>query len=141
MLVGLSNIGSNIFYNGMIIGAAELFGDITALFLVKKVKRKPLLLFSVLLSSIIGVGHIFIGVDSSCNNGELNCLKSSVASVLAMIIKYVVTIGNALIFVYSTELLPTKIKATGLGICIFVGRAGSMIAPIIAEYSKVYGFH
>lgn len=122
-------------------GSAELLGDLSALVLVKKSKRKTLLLSCVLISSIFSLSHFFIGADITCPNGEIHCTKSYIASGLAMIVKYTVTIGYAVIFVYATELLPTKIRATGLGFCIFVGRAGSMAAPLIAEYSKNFNIH
>ena len=139
--MGLGNLGSNIYVNGVIVGVAEVMGNLTALFLIKNTKRKKLILTCILISSLCGLLHLFIGTDITCPNSETNCPKSNIITAFAMIVKYSVTIGYTVIFVYSTELLPTKIKATGLGICTFIGRAGSMIAPIITEYSKSFGIH
>lgn len=49
-----------------------------------------------------------------------------------MLGKLSITATFAVIFVYTTELFPTVIRDTGLGICNSAARLGSIAAPYIA---------
>eukprot|EP01016_Furgasonia_blochmanni_P031710 TRINITY_DN3271_c0_g1_i14.p1 TRINITY_DN3271_c0_g1~~TRINITY_DN3271_c0_g1_i14.p1 ORF type:complete len:382 (-),score=67.16 TRINITY_DN3271_c0_g1_i14:105-1250(-) len=141
LIFGLDNIGSDIYVNGLIVSASEVVGYLIAASLIKKTPRKTLLGVCLLVSSTLGLTYIFLGTKAHCPNGEEDCFKTYLESFLAMTIKLGSSIIMSVIFVYASELLPTRLRATGMGFCIFVGRLGSMLAPAIAQYSKVLGIH
>jgi hypothetical protein len=49
--------------------------------------------------------------------------------VLFLMGKFAITISFTVVYVYTTEMFPTEIRHSLLGVCAMVGRIGSMIAP------------
>ncbi len=40
----------------------------------------------------------------------------------------------AIIYLYSTELFPTNVRTTGLGICSMIGRLGAILGTFSNDY-------
>jgi len=56
------------------------------------------------------------------------------------LLKYVSAALFTLTYVYISEVFPSRVRATGVSICISSGRLGSMGAPLIVESLKIKGF-
>lgn len=58
----------------------------------------------------------------------------------AYLVKYVSSAFFTLSYVYLSEVFPSKIRASGLSLCIAFGRVGSILSPIIVESLHIKGF-
>lgn len=98
--------------------AAALLGGLTAAVLVEKWGRRPSLFasytFTTLAIVVIYIMHTLPGMVFGY------CL-----------IQFGVTWAYITGYVVSSEILPTQIRATGLGVSVAVGRLGAVIAPIM----------
>ena len=54
-----------------------------------------------------------------------------VTVVLAMIGKFFNVLAFEVLFLFTAELIPTKVRTVGMGFCYCIGRIGGMIAPFI----------
>jgi MFS family permease len=101
---------------------AALLGGITASFLVEVWGRRLSLLisysFTVLAILAIYTAQTLAGMVF------FYCL-----------IQFGVTWAYISAYVVSSEVLPTRIRATGLGISVAVGRLGAMLAPLLLAYA------
>ena len=98
--------------------AAALLGGLTAALLVEAWGRRASLLVSYSFTALAIV--------------PLYVLHSLPGMVLAYcLIQYCVTWAMISGYVVSSEVLPTRIRATGLGISVAVGRVGAMVAPLL----------
>ena len=52
---------------------------------------------------------------------------------LAMLGKFSASAAYAIIYLYSSELLPTSVRNTGMGVCSMMARVGAMTAPKIND--------
>lgn len=53
--------------------------------------------------------------------------------------KFAITVSFTVLYIYTSELFPTNLRQSLLGICSMFGRFGSMLAPqtpLLARYSK-----
>lgn len=57
---------------------------------------------------------------------------------LAMVGKFTASAAYAIIYLYSSELLPTSVRNTGMGICSMMARFGSMLAPKINDLVVIF---
>ncbi|GFR89934.1 organic cation transporter protein [Elysia marginata] len=55
--------------------------------------------------------------------------------------KFCISAAFNTMWLYTSELLPTSARQSGIGICSFVGRIGGMISPYIASLDNVIGGH
>lgn len=58
----------------------------------------------------------------------------------AYLVKYVASAFFTLSYVYLAEVFPSKVRASGVSLCIAAGRLGSILSPIIVELLHVKGF-
>lgn len=59
-----------------------------------------------------------------------------VAISLEMMGKFALTITYTIVYMYTTELYPTVLRNTALGVCSMAARIGGIIAPYFAYLSK-----
>lgn len=58
---------------------------------------------------------------------------------LAMTGKFFVSIGFAIIYVYTAEMYPTPVRTIGLGAGSMFARLGSLLAPFVADLVSMLG--
>jgi MFS transporter, SP family, galactose:H+ symporter len=97
---------------------------IIALMLIDRLGRKPLLIFS---SGSVSIFLILLGIASLLPNSSMKILMLTIG-MFGFVFSYSVGIG-VVVWLAMSELLPTKIRAKGLAICLF---ANSMISTVIA---------
>ena len=71
--------------------------------------------------------------------GGLSLLLTAVLSselakqILSQAGRFLITASFAMVYQYTTEMMPTVVRNAGLGSCAFMGRIGSVIAPYIGR--------
>ncbi len=98
--------------------AAALLGGLTAALLVEAWGRRASLLVSYTFT-VLAILVIY----------EMHTLPGMVLGYC--LIQYGVTWGYISAYVVSSEILPTRIRATGLGVSVAIGRLGAVIAPLM----------
>mmetsp|Transcript_45185 Transcript_45185/g.96136 ORF Transcript_45185/g.96136 Transcript_45185/m.96136 type:complete len:527 (-) Transcript_45185:14-1594(-) len=113
---------SNIYLQSLYFALANIPGNLAATFLVDRVGRKALLFGSMAMASL-SLGLAAHGA-SKADAGQLQVIISSCSfhSFLVM--------GWCALSVMTSELFPTSIRGTGMGVCAGVGR----LAGILVQY-------
>ena len=71
--------------------------------------------------------------------GGLSLLLTAILSselakqILSQAGRFLITASFAMVYQYTTEMMPTVVRNAGLGSCAFMGRIGSVIAPYIGR--------
>ncbi|XP_071801412.1 organic cation transporter protein-like [Asterias amurensis] len=76
--------------------------------------------------------------------GGVACLATIFMSVgiwrtaVAMLGKFCISATYSIIYLYSTELFPTPVRAVGLGVCSVAARIGGILSPVILLLGDVF---
>jgi MFS family permease len=101
---------------------AALAGGITASFLVESWGRRTSLFVSYALTLV----SILVIYAASCGAASLPGMVIGYC-----LVQFCVTWSYISAYVVSSEILPTCLRATGLGVSVAMGRVGAMIAPLL----------
>ena len=120
---------ANLYGGSLIISALFVVGGIPGLWLVEKIGRRKLLLYSFMLATVVLALPLFI---------------PDVGAVTLFIILAIFAIAsgsaNFLQIVYPNELFPTRVRATAVGIGTSVSRIGSAVSTYLMPLAIVnYG--
>ncbi|KAL8606762.1 hypothetical protein ACOMHN_049591 [Nucella lapillus] len=129
------NVGSlsgNLFLNFLFGAVAETLSYIFCLVLLYRVGRRPLHCFSMLLGGGACVATIFPVLYGSKD-------VQWVTITLSMVGRFGISAAFAIIFVYSAELFPTKVRNSGMGLSSFCARIGGIASPFIAALRHYVG--
>jgi putative MFS transporter len=115
---GLENIGS------AFISSLFLIGCVVALFLVNRIGRRPLVIWSFLLSAVALAGLGFFP-------------DAGATVILALFAGYAVFLGGTqiLTWVYPNELFPTEVRGTAVGVASSLSRIGAAIGTYLIPVS------
>ena len=132
LTMNIGDLGGDVFTNFIISGFLELPAYTSAIFfLLYSGRRFPyscsMMLCGLSLLSIMLVPRGVFPQDWP-------------AMVLALLGKTCITFSWAVLFLYSAELFPTQIRASGIGSASFLGRVGGMIAPWIGSLSTLHPY-
>ncbi|CAI9729433.1 organic cation transporter protein-like isoform X1 [Octopus vulgaris] len=123
LLFSSGDLTSNLYLSSFLSGLAEIPAYIILLFTLDRLGRKPLYCTSTILSGIAcivsGFAHVW-GKDLPW-----------ISTTLALVGKFAISSSFAIIFNLTTELFPTVVRNSALGLSSSVGRVGSMLAPYI----------
>jgi len=112
----------------LVIYMAQVPGYYSAAYLVDRIGRKALIVSYMLLGGMSALGLAYAGDN----------LEVTVAGAL---LSFFMNGSYAGLYVYTPELFPTRVRATGSGVASAVGRLGAIASPIIVGYIyPVYGF-
>lgn len=131
-------ISSYLLFNGVILFIAEQDGNkilyvsisgilgilatIISIFTTKYLGRRLSLLIS---NFISGIGFVVITIAVSLNEMVVICF--------AFVCSFSCAASCTILHLYSVEIYPTVIRSSGLGLCISIGRIGSMISPFVTR--------
>ncbi|XP_078267180.1 organic cation/carnitine transporter 2-like [Rhinoraja longicauda] len=118
--LNVPNLHGNDYLNCFLFGAIEIPANIAALLLLRKFPRR-LSLSGILVLS----GGVLLFMNLIPSN------HSILSTVLVLIGKLGNTCAFTMIFVYTSELYPTPIRNTGVGVSSMASRIGSIISPYI----------
>ncbi|XP_067942897.1 organic cation transporter protein-like [Watersipora subatra] len=125
----VTNLLGNVYINNLIAGSAEL-ATVPMTLLSKKLGRKALVIGSLFIGGASLLASTFMGMHLDSNKyGSL------------MILVYMIgKAGIACVFLFdyfwSSEVFPTTLRSSLVGLCSLLARIGSILAPIIADLSN-----
>ena len=65
------------------------------------------------------------------------CLFQTLRNTLLYIAKNAASGAFGLIFIYTSELLPTSVRGTGLGLCSLMAMVGALATPFMGDLAEV----
>eukprot|EP00095_Tigriopus_kingsejongensis_P002623 maker-scaffold290_size220039-snap-gene-0.6 protein:Tk02623 transcript:maker-scaffold290_size220039-snap-gene-0.6-mRNA-1 annotation:"solute carrier family 22 member 15-like" len=121
------NLGSDIYVSLALISLIEIPSYIVCIFLMDHLGRKPTLSASLFITGIpcIIAGFLQPGAGKTA---------------LALIGKFGASAAYSVVYLFTTELYPTEIRNTGLGLCCMFARIGGIAAPQVAIYLPKVAF-
>ncbi|GAB1603027.1 organic cation transporter protein-like [Argonauta hians] len=123
LVFGSSSIVDNFYLSNLLMAVVELISYVILIFLMKKWGRKPLYSSSIILAGVSCFVSGFVKVWAK----DIRWL-----SILLLLIgKFAASASFAIIYNYTTELFPTVIRNSVLGLSSCFGRFGSMAAPYV----------
>jgi OCT family organic cation transporter-like MFS transporter 4/5 len=138
VLLGLATVGNDIYMNSVLVSLAELAAYLSSNTITSKLKRKKALYLFLTIGSIFCMAFLPFSSQSDDADGGTSGL---IQALLTLVVKFCVCIGFGMIYIFASELFPTELRSVGVGVCIFVGRFGSMLAPFILQWSEAIDIH
>ncbi|XP_036362041.1 organic cation transporter protein-like isoform X3 [Octopus sinensis] len=123
LVFGSATLAGNLFVSTSLMAAVELAAYVVLIFLLKKWGRKPLYSSSIILAGFACFASGFVKIWAA----DIVWLST----LLLLVGKFAASASFAIIYNYTTELFPTVIRNTILGLSSCFGRIGSMAAPYI----------
>ncbi|XP_054745877.1 organic cation transporter protein-like [Anastrepha obliqua] len=120
----ISQLSGNIFINVSIGATLGVPGTLICIPMTKYLGRRITLFLSNLLS---GTALLIMAFVPS--------LSSTLTMAMATIGLFGASITFPNVYLYGGELFPTVVRNSGVGLCSFVGRVGSIIAPFVSDMS------
>jgi putative MFS transporter len=112
----------------LLIYIAQIPGYYSAAYLIDRIGRKALIVTYMLLG-----GASALGLANARDNLEV--------TVAGALLSFFMNGSYAGLYVYTPELFPTRVRATGSGVASAIGRLGAIASPIIVGYVyPLYGF-
>ena len=112
----------------LLIYVAQIPGYYSAAYLIDRIGRKALIV-----TYMLAGGASALGLANAHSN-----LQVTLAGAL---LSFFMNGSYAGLYVYTPELFPTEVRATGCGIASAIGRLGAIASPIIVGYIyPIYGF-
>ncbi len=112
----------------LLIYVAQIPGYYSAAYLIDRIGRKALIVSYMLLG-----GASALALANARTNIEV--------TVAGALLSFFMNGSYAGLYVYTPELFPTDVRATGCGIASAIGRLGAIASPIVVGYVyPVYGF-
>ncbi|XP_071959609.1 solute carrier family 22 member 15-like isoform X2 [Antedon mediterranea] len=128
------NLGKNMYLNVALSGLSEMPGYILCIALIDRVGRKRFFSGSFLLGGAACVA-LLLRPFYSGSDGD-----SSLVVYFAMAGKLCISAAFNTAYIYSSELLPTVLRNSGLGVFSAAARVGGIVAPIASTmgFNKTY---
>ncbi|XP_049872917.1 organic cation transporter protein-like [Pectinophora gossypiella] len=124
MNINSVNLSGNQFLNFVYVAAIEIPGFWTAILLLDRVGRKPVLICAYFLCAACQFGFAFIPDG-----------YEGLSMALYLIGKYAIAIVMTSVYVYTAELFPTKYRHSLFAFASMVGRIGSITAPLTPAFA------
>ncbi|KAF7467126.1 Hypothetical predicted protein [Marmota monax] len=127
LVMDLQNFGVSIYLIQVIFGAVDLPAKFVCFLIINSLGRRPAQMASLLLAGIC----ILV-------NGVIPQDQTIVRTSLAVLGKGCLAASFNCIFLYTSELYPTVIRQTGLGMGSMMARVGSIVSPLVSMTAELY---
>ncbi|CAB3255004.1 unnamed protein product [Arctia plantaginis] len=117
------NMSGNKYLNFVAVAAVEIPGFWTAVFLMGKIGRKPVLIGAFWICAACQIAYIFMPPD-----------LYAVSLTVYLIAKFSIAMVMSSVYIYTMELYPTKHRHSLFAYSSMIGRIGSMIAPLTPAF-------
>ncbi|XP_075975357.1 organic cation transporter protein-like [Anticarsia gemmatalis] len=117
--INVVNMSGNRYLNFIAVSAAEIPGYWTAVFLIGRIGRRPVLIGAFWVCAACQIAYIFLPQD-----------VYAISLTVYLIAKYTIAMVMTSVYVYTAELYPTKYRHSLFAYSSMMGRIGSMIAPL-----------
>lgn len=131
------NLSGNFYLNLLISGLIEIPAILFVIFSISKweVGRKKILMFTfALCAGLMG----FIAAIQALQFDFDGNMWSTLVIILAVGGKFAISGAYAVIYLFSTEQVPTVIKNSFLGVCSICGRFGGLLCPYIISLADIW---
>jgi MFS family permease len=120
----------NVYFNALLFAASNLPGNLIAAYFMDKTGRASLLTGSVLAAaaSLMAFAYVAAAQDRATN---VPTVSTAWIVVAACSFQCFTTAAWNAIDVLSSELFPTVVRSTGMGMCAATGRVGAMLAQFV----------
>lgn len=115
------NLGGSIYFNAFLSGLVELPSYALVTHLLGAWGRQKTLVAAMGIASAMCIIYFLL---------PQSAVMARVALALAMVGKFAIAGSFAVLYLYSAELFPTRIRNTAMGICSQASRIGGIIAPL-----------
>uniref|UniRef100_K1Q8B9 Solute carrier family 22 member 15 n=1 Tax=Magallana gigas TaxID=29159 RepID=K1Q8B9_MAGGI len=126
----VSNLGNDVFLNFYLTSIAQIVGFLLCIPLLNGVGRKPVYVGSLFMGGVALLLTIF-PVKYGSSDIEWITFSLSFVGMTGS------SMAVATLFLYSTELFPTVVRNSGLGIANLCACIGGIIAPYIPDLNKI----
>ncbi|XP_065407188.1 solute carrier family 22 member 6-B-like [Chrysemys picta bellii] len=120
LAMDLQNFGVNIFLIQLVFGAVDFPAKFISVFTISFIGRRFTQAFTLILAGLSILANIFVPQD-------LKTLRT----VLAVVGKGCLAASFNCVYLYTSELYPTVIRQSGMGLSNTMARLGSIIAPLV----------
>ncbi|KAM4846111.1 organic anion transporter 3 [Thomomys bottae] len=129
LAMGVEEFGVNIYILQIIFGGVDIPAKLITIFSLSYLGRRTTLVIALLLAGGAILSLIFVPLDMQI-----------VRTAVAVFGKGCLSSSFSCLFLYTSELYPTVIRQTGMGISNVWARVGSMIAPLVKITGEVRPF-
>jgi len=122
----------NVYTNALLFALSNLPGNLLSAFLMDRVGRARLLVGSILAAaaSLIVFAYVAAVDDPEKESDELALSRNWIVLAACSFQCFSIAAWNA-VDVLTSELFPTTVRATGMGMCAASGRVGAMLAQFV----------
>ncbi|OWF37562.1 Organic cation transporter protein [Mizuhopecten yessoensis] len=122
-----ANLSGNFYLNHLLASLVEFPANAVAFVLLDRIGRKKLFILGMVIG---GLCLLLTGVFEHFWPVEIISIS------FAMVGKFGITIGYAVVYVWSAELFPTGLRSTGLGLGCMFGDLGYIFAPYVLQLTR-----
>ncbi|XP_047523322.1 organic cation transporter protein-like [Pieris napi] len=123
MSINSTNMSGNRYVNYIAVAAVEIPGYWTAFLLMSIVGRRPVLAGAFWVCAVCQIAYIFIPSE-----------VYSLSLAVYLVAKFSIAMVMTSVYVYTTELYPTKYRHTLFAFSSMMGRIGSIVAPLTPAF-------
>lgn len=120
----------NVYFNSLLFSASNLPGNLLSAMLMDKVGRASLLTGSILAASLSLLAFAYVAAHQTSDENNTSISTSWIALAACSFQCFTIASWNT-IDVLSSELFPTSVRSTGMGVCAATGRIGAMLAQFV----------
>jgi MFS family permease len=115
----------NVYFNALLFAFSNLPGNILSAFLMDRVGRKSMLVVSSLSAAASLLGFAFFASEDGASLNATGIVASA-----CLFQAFTIAAWNT-IDCMTSELFPTAVRSTGMGVCAASGRVGAMVAQFV----------
>lgn len=131
--LNVSDLGSNLFWSTFWSGLIEFPAYFVTMILMRLLGRRSSIILIMTLSGISCLAVIPFYTFVPMNR--------TIVQIFALAGKFCATGAFGFIYVYSSEVYPTKFRQISLGTCSTFARFGSIISPFMKELVRLWRFN
>ena len=120
----------NVYFNSLLFSASNLPGNLLSAMLMDKIGRASLLTGSILAASLSLLAFAYVAAHQTSDENNTSISTSWIVLAACSFQCFTIASWNT-IDVLSSELFPTSVRSTGMGVCAATGRIGAMLAQFV----------
>jgi VNT family MFS transporter (synaptic vesicle glycoprotein 2) len=119
-----------VYFNSLLFSASNLPGNLLSALFMDKVGRASLLTGSIFAASLSLVAFAYVAAHQSSEGDSTPVSTTWIVLAACSFQCFTIASWNT-IDVLSSELFPTSVRSTGMGVCAATGRIGAMLAQFV----------
>ncbi|XP_075975288.1 organic cation transporter protein-like [Anticarsia gemmatalis] len=125
LTVNAVNLSGNMYINYMLVASAEIPGQWVAVYLLRKIGRKPVLILSFWSCAACQIAYVFIPEG-----------YHEISLTVYLVAKFSIAMEVVAVYIYTAELYPTVRRQSLFAFTSMIGRVGSMLAPLTPAFGE-----